>query len=129
MARNAGYVTTLIVLFLDSIEQSLERVAIRAMQQSGSTISESNVTLNFNESFKNIANYYFYFDKSDFIYTGSGGENRPIMTFEKNNLLKYHRNNLQYPQRFAHFAFSKKRLNEGSYNIIITNTDFPAELK
>ncbi len=65
-AKNAGYKTSLVVLFLDSIQQSINRVAFRGMQQSGITISGSNVRINFNESFKNIANYFFYFDRSDF---------------------------------------------------------------
>jgi hypothetical protein len=34
-ARNAGYNTSLIVLFLDSIQHSIERVAFRCIEQSG----------------------------------------------------------------------------------------------
>lgn len=56
-ARMAGYQSTLIALFLDSVEQSYDRVVIRAMQQSGITISGNNVEINFNESFKNISSY------------------------------------------------------------------------
>ena len=69
-AKNSGYRTSLIVLFLDSIQQSVNRVAFRGTQQSGIMISGGNIKINFNESFKNIANYYFYFDQSDFLYTG-----------------------------------------------------------
>ncbi|MGY0036373.1 zeta toxin family protein [Pedobacter sp. NJ-S-72] len=71
-ARNAGYKTSLVTLFLDSIQQSITRVALRGIQQSGLTISGNNIRINFNESFKNIANFFFYFDRSDFIYTGEG---------------------------------------------------------
>lgn len=69
-AKAAGYNTSLIVLFLDTPQQSLERVAFRSLEQNGLTISGSNIKINFNESFKNAALYFFYFDRSDFIYTG-----------------------------------------------------------
>lgn len=124
-ASIAGYQSTLIALFLDSVEQSYDRVTIRGMQQSGITISGSNVEINFNESFKNIASYFFYFDKSDFIYTGKDGENQKIMSFQKAELINYQSSNLQFPQSFAQFGFSKKRLNENAYKIITANQDFP----
>src|SRR5476651_567548 len=54
-ARHAGYQTTLIVLFLDSIEQSIERVAFRKIKQDGLIITGGNIRINFNECFKNIA--------------------------------------------------------------------------
>jgi predicted ABC-type ATPase len=127
MAIKADYQTSLVVLFLDSIEESVNRVAIRAIQQSGLIISGSNVTINFNESFKNVATYFFYFDTSDFIYTGTGGKNINIMQFKKGNLSAYYSNNLRYPQNFAHFSFSKGRLNETAYNIITTNIDYENE--
>ena len=124
MARKEDYQTSLIVLFLDSIEESIDRVAIRAMQQSGLIISGSNVTINFNESFKNVASYFFYFDTSNFIYTGTGGENLNIMQFKKGNLSVYNKNSLQYPQKFAQYSFSKGRLNETANKIIKANIDF-----
>lgn len=128
IARNANYQTSLVVLFLDNVEESIDRVAIRAMQQSGLIISGSNVTINFNESFKNIANYFFYFDTSDFIYTGAGGENLNIMHFKKGNLSIYYKNTLQYPQKFAQFSFSKGRLNKEAYKIITANQDYSSLL-
>ncbi|MEO8853925.1 MAG: zeta toxin family protein [Ginsengibacter sp.] len=124
IAKNAGYQTSLVVLFLDNVEESNQRVAIRSLQQSGLNISGSNVTINFNESFKNVANYYFYFDTSDFIYTGRGGENLNIMQFKKGNLIFYKRNNLQYPQKFAQFGSSNRRLNEDANQIITNNVDY-----
>lgn len=127
MAIKADYQTSLVVLFLDNIEESVDRVAIRAIQQSGLIISGSNVTINFNESFKNVATYFFYFDTSDFIYTGTGGKNINIMQFKKGNLSTYYKNNLRYTQNFAHFSFSKGRLNEAAYNIITTNIDYKNE--
>ena len=123
-ARSSGYNTFLIALFLDSIKESLARVALRGTQQNGITISGSNVTINFNESFKNIASYYFYFDRSDFIYTGVDGDNQKIISFNKMNLIFYQNNNLQYPQRFAKFAFSKKKLTDEAYSIITANENF-----
>jgi len=123
-ARKAGYQSSLVTLFLDSMEQSLDRVTIRGMQQGGITISGSNVKINFNESFKNIASYFFYFDKSDFIYTGTDGENQKIMSFQKTEIITYRSNNLQYPQRFAQFGFSKNRLNEKAFKTITANRNF-----
>ena len=123
-ARNAGYQTSLIVLFLDSIQQSNTRVAFRGTQQNGITISGSNVKINFNESFKTIANYFFYFDRSDFIYTGIGEVNQLIMSFQKNELLAYNASELEYPKRFADYSFHNQRLNEDAYQIILTNKDF-----
>jgi predicted ABC-type ATPase len=123
-ASIAGYQSTMIALFLDSVEQSYERVTIRGIQQSGIIISGNNVEINFNESFKNIASYFFYFDKSEFIYTGTDGENQKIMSFQKAELITYQSNNLQYPQRFAELGFIKKRLNENAFQIIKANQNF-----
>ncbi|WP_299285637.1 zeta toxin family protein [uncultured Mucilaginibacter sp.] len=123
-ARNAGYQTSVVVLFLDSIQQSISRVASRGTQQSGITISGSNVSINFNESFKNIAIYFFYFDRSDFIYTGIGEVNQLIMSFQKGELDTYYSNNLEYPQKFASYSFQKDRLSKNAYQIITSNKDF-----
>lgn len=123
-ARNTGYQTTLIVLFLDNLQQSIDRVAFREMQQSRIKISGSNVKINFNESFKNIATYFFYFDRSDFIYTGIGEVNQLIMSFQKGVLIAYHSNQLDYPQKFASYSLQKDRLTEPFYNIITSNKDF-----
>jgi predicted ABC-type ATPase len=123
-ARDAGYQTSLIVLFLDNPQQSINRVAFRGLQQSGLTISGGNVKINFHESFKNIAFYFFYFDRSDFIYTGAGEVNQLIMSFHKGNLISYNANNLNYPQKFATFSFQKARLNEEAYQQVLANTDF-----
>lgn len=123
-ARNTGYQTTLIVLFLDNLQQSIDRVAFREMQQSRIKISGSNVKINFNESFKNIATYFFYFDRSDFIYTGIGEVNQLIMSFQKGNLITYHSNQLDYPQKFASYSLQKDRLTEPFYNIITSNKDY-----
>jgi predicted ABC-type ATPase len=123
-ARNAGYQTSLIVLFLDSPQQSFERVAVRVIQQNGIAISDGNIKINFNESFKNIATYFFYFDRTDFIYTGKGGVNKLIMSFQKSELLTYHRSNLSYPQKFAGYSFQNKRLSENAHKVIISNKNF-----
>jgi hypothetical protein len=98
------------------------------MQQSGITISGSNIKINFNESFKNIAAYFFYFDRTDFIYTGSGEVNRLIMSFQKGDLLVYHSNDLQYPQKFAAYSFQNNRLNEDAYQTITLNRNFKNKL-
>ena len=121
LARGAGYQTSLVVLFLDSLQQSIKRVALRGKQQSGISISGSNIKINFNESFKNVATYFFYFDRSDFIYTGMGDENKLVMSFKKGTLVSYHANELTYPQKFAAYSFQKGRLEKEAHDIIVTN--------
>ena len=123
-ARHAGYHTSLIVLFLDSIQHSIERVAFRSIEQSGLMISGGNIKLNFNENFKNVAQYFFYFDQADFIYTGITGTNKHIMSFNKSILNSFVASELEYPQRFASYAFDKDRLSEEAYFMITTNKDF-----
>jgi hypothetical protein len=113
-----------VVLFLDSPQQSIERVAARSIQQSRLEIRGSNIRLNFNESFKNVANYYFYFDQSDFFYTGTTGENRLIMTFEKSELKQYNKCDLQYPQKFSDYSFQGQRLNEEAHQFIKANENY-----
>ena len=124
LARNAGYQTSLVVLFLDNLSQSITRVAVRGMQQSGITISGSNIKINFNESFKNVADYFFYFDTTDFLYTGLSSVNRLIMSFQKGKLASYKFNDLVYPQKFAAYSFQRDHLNKGDYDIILSNKDF-----
>jgi len=123
IARDAGYQTSLVVLFLDSLQESVDRVAFRRVEQTGMAISNGNVKINFNESFKNIANYFFYFDRSDFVYTGVGNVNQPIMHFNKGELLTYHANDLDYPKKFAEYGFQHQRLSKEAYDIIIANQD------
>src|ERR1700730_1770119 len=123
-ARNAGYYTSLIVLFLDSIQHSLDRVAFRSIEQNGLSISGENIRINFNESFKNIAQYFFYFDRTDFIYTGITGMNKQIMGFNKSMIRFYNSNELQYPQKFAQYSFGNNRLSQEGYSIITNNKDF-----
>jgi predicted ABC-type ATPase len=103
-ARTAGYYTSLIVLFLDTPKHSIERVANRSIEENGLRISGNNIQLNFNESFKNIAQYYFYFEQSDFIYTGITGKNELIMRFKGQTLTTYTPTDLEYPQKFADYA-------------------------
>jgi predicted ABC-type ATPase len=123
-ARNEGYETSLIALFLDSPTQSLTRAASRRIQQNGLNISDGNIRINFNESFKNIAQYFFYFDRSDFIYTGVSGHNKLIMNFNKGELLSYTASELSYPQKLAEYSYRKERMNEDAYKIIMANQDF-----
>jgi len=123
-ARHEGYQTSLIVLFLDSPTQSLERVAFRSLEQNGLPISDGNVKINFNENFKNVADYFLYFDHSDFYYTGITNETQFVMTFEKSSLVEYKATNLLYPQRFADYSFGNQRLDSNGYQIIKKNLDF-----
>jgi predicted ABC-type ATPase len=123
-ARNAGYHTSLIVLFLDTPQQSLERVAFRSIERNGLVISGNNIKINFNESFKNVANYFFYFDRSDFIYTGKTDKNHLVMSFQKSLLTEYKANQLQYPRKFAEYSFRHGRLNEEAHTAIMKNMNF-----
>jgi predicted ABC-type ATPase len=123
-ARNAGYHTSLITLFLDTPQHSLERVAFRSIGQNGLTISGNNIRLNFNESFKNIATYFFYFDQSDFIYTGITGKNTLVMSFQGGEIIAYKATNLQYPQKFADFSFNTRRLPQIGHDLIKANRDY-----
>jgi predicted ABC-type ATPase len=123
-ARNKGYQTSMIVLFLDSPTQSLERVAFRSLEQNGLPISDGNVKINFNENFKNVANYFLYFNSSDFYYTGITDETKLVLSFEKSLLVEYNATNLLYPQKFADYSYSNTRLNADGYQIIKRNLDF-----
>ncbi len=58
-ARNAGYQTTLIVLFLDNLQQSIDRVAFRGMQQSHIKISGSNVKSILTKALKTLPLTFF----------------------------------------------------------------------
>jgi predicted ABC-type ATPase len=123
-ARNEGYDSSLIALFLDNPQHSIERVAFRTVEQSGLMISNGNIRINFNESFKNIATYFFYFDRTDFIYTGVTGRNKKIMSFEKSALTYYKATNLLYPQKIAQYAYQNQRMNKEVFDLIIANEDF-----
>jgi|GEM_PF-827389 len=124
LAREKGYYTSMIVLFLDSPQHSIERVANRILEQNGLYISGRNIKHNFNESFKNVANYFLYFDRSDFIYTGVAGKNMQIMSFRNHELATYKSNDLQYPQKFAHYSNQWQRLSEESFERITANKDY-----
>lgn len=124
LAHQHDYHTSLVVIFLDNLTQSRTRVAIRGMQQSGITISGSNIEINFVESFKNVAKYFYHFDRTDFIYTGEGSENHLIMKFERDALQFYSGNELVYPQKFATYSFQNGHLNITDRDIIIRNSDF-----
>jgi predicted ABC-type ATPase len=127
-AHNEGYVSSLIALFLDNPQHSIERVAFRTVEQSGLMISNGNIRINFNESFKNIATYFFYFDRTDFIYTGVTGKNTKIMSFEKSVLTYYRATGLLYPQKIAQYAYQNQRMNKDAFDLITANIDFERSL-
>jgi len=58
LAKNAGYQSSLVVLFLKSPAQSFERVAARKTFENGLFISEGNVEYNFIENFKMFPNIF-----------------------------------------------------------------------
>jgi predicted ABC-type ATPase len=124
VAKKAGYKTNLIVLFLDSPKQSLNRVVTRFLEQNGLEISKCNVEINFNENFKNVAFYHFYFDRVDFIYTGIKGGNRNVMTLIGLDVQSYQSNSYRFIEAFAKFSFKNDRLSEEAYQIIIKNDNF-----
>jgi predicted ABC-type ATPase len=124
VAKKAGYKTNLIVLFLESPKQSLNRVVTRYLEQNGLEISNGNVEINFNENFKNVAFYHFYFDRVDFIYTGIKGENQNVMTLVGLDIQSYQSNSYRFIEAFAKFSFKNDRLSEEAYQIIIKNINF-----
>lgn len=128
LANKLGYSTSLIVLFLDNIEQSIKRVGFRAIAQTGLHISEGNVKLNFNESFKNVSEYFLYFNRTEFVYTGINTVNQSIMSFKHATLEDYSSNNLNYIQQFAKYGFSRGRLDQVEYDVIIKNEDYNINL-
>lgn len=123
-AKKAGYKTNLIVLFLDNPKQSLNRVVTRYLEQNGLDISIGNVEINFNENFKNVAFYHFYFDRADFIYTGIKGRNENIMTLKGLEIESYQSNAYKFIKAFSNFSFKNDRLSEEAFNIISKNEDF-----
>ena len=124
-ARSAGYLSSLIVLFLDNVGQSKTRSSLRIMQQQGLGLTSGNVQINFNESFKNISNSFFYFDYTNFFYTGEGMLNTSVMSFHQADLLSYTASTLNYPQRFADYTFQQGFLDREAYDIIKANQDYP----
>lgn len=124
VARNAGYQTAMVVLFLKSPAQSLERVANRRALENGLYISPGNVEYNFIENFKNVAICFPYFDESYFLYTGEKGLNQLVMRFGKDRLVEYNANNLTYIQKFAEHAFQNQRLDKMDFEIIVANSDY-----
>ena len=124
LANNAGYQSTLIVLFLRSPAQSQERVVKRKTQENGLHISPGNVEHNFIENFINVAKYYRYFEESNFVYTGETGRQQLIMRFEKDRLIEYKANDLVYIQKIAYQAFKSLRMDRQDLDIISINLDF-----
>jgi hypothetical protein len=114
----------MVVLFLKSAAQSLERVANRRALENGLYISPGNVEYNFIENFKNVAICFPYFDESHFLFTGEKGLNQLVMRFEEDSLVEYNANNFIYIQKFAEHAFQKQRLDKGDFDIIGANNDY-----
>lgn len=46
------------------------------------------------------------------------------MSFQNGELLKYHSNELIYPQNFAKYSFNNGRLDPQTYDIITENKNF-----
>jgi predicted ABC-type ATPase len=123
-AKNAGYNTILIMLFLKDPSQSVERVAYRRLNESGLLITEGNVKYNFTENFKNVAKYFFYFDEALFIDTGAINSNDLVMKFNKSELIYYKANAHQFIQKFAAYSYSQQRMDKTPYDIIVANTNY-----
>jgi hypothetical protein len=114
----------LIILFLKSPAQSLDRVANRRALENGLHISAGNVEHNFIENLRNVSKYYAYFEESHFIYTGEVNRNQLIMRFEKEKLVEYKANDLTYVQKFAEMAYHNQLLDQRELEIIASNKDF-----
>jgi hypothetical protein len=126
-ARNSGYQSTLIVLFLKSPGQSFERVAARRTFESGLFISEEEVEYNFIENFKNVAKYFPYFDEAFFVYTGVKDRNQLIMKFQQDNLVEFKTNDFPFVLKFAEYAYQLQRLDKNDFRIIVENKNYKAD--
>jgi len=126
-SRNSGYQSTLIVLFLKSPTQSLERVAARRTFENGLFISEEEVEYNFIENFKNVAKYFPYFDEAFIVYTGVKEQNQLIMKFQQDILVEYRTNDFTFVQKFAEYSYQLQRLNKKDFEIIVENKNYIAE--
>ena len=123
-AKSYGYHTTMIALFLNNPQDSLNRANQRRINEYGLAISKDTVLLNFNENFKNVAQYYFYFDTAEFIYTGANNENLSVMAFEGQTLIRYQSNDFHFIKMFADYAYKKERLDKPSYEVITLNINY-----
>jgi predicted ABC-type ATPase len=126
-AKNSGYQSTFIVLFLKTHKQSLERVAARRTFENGLFISEGNVEYNYIENFKNVAKYFPYFDETFFVYTGMKDRNQLVMKFQQDKLVEYRTNDFVFVQKLAEYSFQLQRLNTNDFEIIVQNKDYTAE--
>jgi len=126
-SKNAGYQSTLIILFLKSWSHSLERVAARRTFENGLYISADEVEYNFIENFKNVAKYFPYFDNSFFIYTGKKDRNKLIMNFHMDTIIQYKSNDFVFVQKFAEYAYQLQRLNKKEFEVILANKDYKVE--
>ena len=126
-AKGAGYYTRLVQLFVDTPTESLERANYRRIFENGLAISKNTILINFNENFKNVAQYYFYFDRVDLIYNGGKNEAINLATFEGLDLTRYQSNESNFIKRFAEYAFHKERMDKKAFDIISANQDFSNE--
>lgn len=127
LAKNAGYQSSLLVLFLKSPAHSFERVAARKTFENGLFISEGNVEYNFVENFKNVSKYFPYFDETFFLYTGERGRNDLVMKFQQDRLIEYKSNDFLFVQKFAEYSNSLQRLDQMDLDIIKANIDYKAD--
>jgi predicted ABC-type ATPase len=127
LSRNAGYLSTLIVLFLKSPAHSFERVAARRNFENGLYIAAEEVEYNFIENFKNVTKCFPYFDESFFVYTGEKGENQLVMKFQQDILVEYKKNDFTFIQKFAEHSYQLQRLNKNDLTIIVENANYKLE--
>lgn len=127
LSRNAGYQSTLIVLFLKSPAHSLERVAARRNFENGLYISAEEVEYNFIENFKNVGKYFPYFDETFFVYTGEKERNQLIIKFQQNVLVEYKANDFVFIQKFAEYSLQLDRLDKEDFARIARNYNYRVE--
>ncbi|WP_207424330.1 zeta toxin family protein [Desertivirga brevis] len=123
-AKDAGYFTQQVQLFLDSPNKSLDRANRRRILENGLAISKDTVLINFNENFKNFSHYYFYFDRTDLIYNGGLNEAENLITFKGMELLRYQSNDFNFIKRFAEYSFQQDRMDKATFDIIMSNQSF-----
>jgi len=123
-AKQEGYFTQQVQLFLDTPNKSLDRANRRRILENGLAISKDTVLLNFNENFRNFSHYYFYFDRTDLIYNGGLNEAQNLITFNRMDLVKYQSNPFNYIQKFAEFSFKQDRMDKEVFEIIMANKNY-----
>lgn len=85
--KRFGYVTNLIYLMLDSIEQSAYRVSQR-VKQGGHYVDQENITKNYNQGLQYLVHFADRFDNLEIVdASGTFGQLRSLLSIQQNRLV------------------------------------------